>query len=176
MVVGIPLAILVVGALALCIRPGDQVGSIIGREVADAVLYVLGIIMSGVCITSVWVVYRWASRFDPDDFSNPEDFPVKAARRWLVIILVNALLCWTVALSAHKGILAVIMLLFSVALVIFVITALHPNRMRTLMVPEGKNLRATPFQQRGNRKFSRPSVRWSRNRKHSRIRTLPFRM
>ena len=48
-----------------------------------------------------WRHLAW--RFDPDEYSNPSDFPVTQARRWLVIILTNLVLCWTGTLLGNPG-------------------------------------------------------------------------
>jgi AraC-like DNA-binding protein len=125
LVAGIPLGIALLAALVLAILPGDQIGN---EKVETFILHILGLLITGVCFTAVGVVRVWASRFDADDFSNPADFPVVQARMWLVLILVNALLCWTGALLDSPAVMAVIMLLISSTVVLFVITALNPHR------------------------------------------------
>ena len=76
------------------------------------------------------VVIVWSRRFDPDDYSNPSDFPVAQAYRWLVILLVNMTLCWTGAVLNDPTVLAVIQLIIAASCVVFVISALHPHRNR----------------------------------------------
>ena len=115
-------------ALVLAIIPGDQLADSVLAEYA---LYILGILITGICIASMAIVMAWAGRFDPDDYSNPDDFPVRQARRWLAMVIANAVLCWTGALLDSPAALAVIMLLIAVGAVVFVITALHPNRSRS---------------------------------------------
>ena len=136
LLIGLPLALALLGAVVLAIVPGDQIG---GTRVASFVLYSLGGIITAVCLSSITVVMVWAARFDPDDYSNPADFPVTQARRWLVLILVNTALCWTGALLDSPGALAVIQLIIAVSAVLFVITALHPNRNRPVESPSSSD-------------------------------------
>ncbi len=132
LLMGLPLALALLGAVVLALVPEEQIG---GTRVASFVLYSLGGIITAVCFASITAVLVWASRFDPDDYSNPADFPVTQARRWLVLILVNTALCWTGALMDSPGVLAVIQLIIAVSAVLFVITALHPNRNRPVEEP-----------------------------------------
>ncbi|MCR5409073.1 MAG: hypothetical protein K6E61_08235 [Bacteroidales bacterium] len=46
------------------------------------------------------------------------------------MVLLNTALCWTGALMGSPAVLAVIQILISFSCVLFVITALHPNRSR----------------------------------------------
>ena len=132
LVAGVPVALALLGAVVLAILPGDQIG---GTPLSAFVLYILGGIITAVCFASVTVVRVWAGRFDADDYSNPDDFPVQQARRWLVLIVINAALCWTGALANSRTVLAVIMLIISASCVLFVITALHPHRNRPMDEP-----------------------------------------
>lgn len=126
-VAGIPVGLALLAALVLAIIPGDQVTDI---KSETFVLYILGLVITGVCFTSVAVVRIWVSRFDSDDYSNPADFPVIQARVWLMFIGVNVVFCWTGALLDSPAVMAVIMLFIALSAVIFVITALHPHRNR----------------------------------------------
>lgn len=134
-IIGFPVVVALLGALVLAIIPGDQVG-----KVSDVNLYVLGVIMTGICATAIWVVLTWAGRFDKDEFSNPADYPVTFARRWVAMIVLNITLCWAGALAESRALLAVIMLLFAASSVVFIISALHPHRNRP--VGEEDNLPA----------------------------------
>ena len=125
--VGGPLALVMLAAFVLALLPGDQVTN---GKAAAGLLYALGVIMTGVCIAAVAMVLRQAKRFDVDDFSNPADFPVVSARRWMVLVGLNVALCWTGALSGNRAVMAVILMLLAVAAVMFVITVLRPNRNR----------------------------------------------
>ena len=131
-ITGIPVALGLIAAVVLALIPETQIG---GTAFSEFLLYILGAIITGTCFASVAVVYIWAKRFDPDDFSNPADFPVTQARRWLFLILLNAALCWAGALLNSPAVLAVIQLTISASCVIFVISALHPHRSRP-MEPE----------------------------------------
>ena len=128
-IVGAPVALALLAAFVLVVVPGEQVGNIVPM-LSLAVMYALGIIVTGVCVAAMWLVLRWARRFNEDDFSNPADFPVTQARRWIVLVAVNVALCWTSALSGSRAVTAVVVLLFAVASVLFIITALHPHRSR----------------------------------------------
>ena len=132
---GAPVVIVLLAALILAILPGEQIG---GTRMAQYILYIVGLLITGVCLTSVAIVRVWANRFDPDDYSNPADFPVTRARKWLAMILFNLALCWTGTLLDKPAVLAGIMLVISFFCVVTVITALHPNRNRPLEVPEEK--------------------------------------
>jgi AraC-like DNA-binding protein len=78
------------------------------------------------------MVLREARRIDMDEYSNPADFPVVSARRWMLLVMFNLVLCWTGALTNNRVVLAVIMLLLALSALIFLITVLHPNRNRPL--------------------------------------------
>ncbi|MBR5923978.1 MAG: helix-turn-helix transcriptional regulator [Bacteroidales bacterium] len=127
MIIGFPVVVALAGAVLLAIIPGNQVG-----RVSDVNLYLLGTVMTGICITAIWVVLSWAGRFDKDEFSNPADYPVTFARRWVAMIVVNIALCWAGALAESRVLMAIIMLLFATSSVVFIITALHPHRNRPM--------------------------------------------
>lgn len=129
---GLPVVLALLAAVITAIVPGDQIA---GTRWAGIVLYLLGAVITAICLISIATVLMWASRFDPDDFSNPADFPVTQARRWLVLILLNTAICWTGAILNSPGVLAVIQLVIAVSAVLFVITALHPNRNRPVEEP-----------------------------------------
>jgi AraC-like DNA-binding protein len=123
LIIGSPVIISIIVAEILALIPGDHIGLI-----SRVNLLVLGAIMTGVCITALWVVLTWAHRFDEDDFSNPADYPVPYARRWSVLIVLNMGLCWAGVLANNRALMAVIMLIFAGASVFMLITALHPHR------------------------------------------------
>lgn len=124
-IAGIPVGLALLAALVLAIIPGDQMGD---DTVETFILHILGLLISGVCFTSVAVVRVWASRFDSDDYSNPADFPVLQARAWVVLIVINVILCWTGSLLDSPAVMAVIMLLIGISAVLLLITALNPHR------------------------------------------------
>ena len=131
-VIGLPVLLALLTSFGMAIVPGEQIGSALDTRLAVAVLYILGIILSAVCLVSTGVVFVWAGRFDPDDFSNPSDFPVRFARRWIMVVLVNLILCWGVAISGSRAALAGLEVFLSASLVVFLITVLHPHRSRPI--------------------------------------------
>lgn len=136
LIVGIPMLLALLAALVLALWPGEQIGSGIAEPVARSIIFVLGAIITVVCIVSITVVYRWARQFDEDDFSNPGDFPVHAARRWLVMVLVNGAFCWSAALSGSRTGVGVLLLLLAASMVVFLITVLHPHRNQPPQAPK----------------------------------------
>jgi len=124
-VVGLPVLVALAADMVLAIIPGDQIG-----KVSDVNLYLLGAIMTCICGIAIWMVLRWAGRFDKDEFSNPADYPVPFARRWTGAVAVNIALCWLGSLANSRMLMAVIMVLFSISSVMFIISALHPHRNR----------------------------------------------
>lgn len=125
----LPVILSLLSALLAAVLPGEQLR---GTALPGIVLYTLGALTTVACLTAIAVVRMWAGCFDPDDFSNPADFPVTQARRWVVIALVDVALCWTGALLNNPCTLAVIQLMMAGLSVHFVLTALHPNRNRPL--------------------------------------------
>ena len=122
---GVPVALVLLVAAVLAVVPGEQLG---GTVLADYLLYVTGILITALCFASIAIIYVWANRFVPDDFSNPADFPVTRARKWLTMIILNVGLCWAGALLNSPAVLAVLMLVIAFFCVITLLTALHPNR------------------------------------------------
>ena len=126
-IAGFPVALVLFTTVVLALVPGEQIG---GTPLANYLLYIMGLFITALCFASIAMVMVWANRFDPDDFSNPKDFPVTQARKWLMMILLNLALCWTVALLNNPTALALLQLFIAAFCVITVITALHPNRTR----------------------------------------------
>ena len=131
-VVSTPVVLALLAAIVMAVMPGDQVGTL-APALSWSALYATGIIITGVCIAAMGVVLSWAGQFDADDFSNPADFPVTTARRWVMMVVVDVVLCWLGAVFVRPGLLAVIMLLFAGSSVLFIITALHPQRHQPLV-------------------------------------------
>lgn len=142
-IAGTPVVLALLFTLVVAIIPGEQASL---HSVTTFLLQILGLLITAVCFTAIAIVWVWANRFDPDDFSNPADFPVSQARRWLVMVALNTALCWTGSLLGSPLVLAVIQLLISLSCVVFVITALHPNRSRPVEEPSQASLE--PAQQR----------------------------
>ena len=132
-IIGFPVGVSLLAAVVLALVPGDQV-----TVISIWVMYVLGVIITGVCFAAMWVVLRWAKEFDEDEYSNPADFPVVFARRWVVMIAVNMVVCWAGALCNNPALLAVVMLFFAAGSVMFIITALHPHRSRPVEEEEAE--------------------------------------
>ena len=137
LIVSFPVVLALVAAFGLAVWPGDQVGSV-APALSWAVLYVLGIIITGVCIVAMALILGWVRRFDSDDFSNPADFPVTSARRWIVLVGLNMVLCWVGAVVGSPRLLSVLMLLFAASSVLFIVTALHPHRSRQVEEEAGE--------------------------------------
>lgn len=143
MIVSLPVVLAMLASFVLAVLPGDQVGSI-APALSWSVLYVLGIIITGICITAMAVVLTWARRFDADDFSNPADFPVTSARKWISLVAVNVTLCWVAGIIVSKTVMSIVILLFTISSVIFIISALHPHRSRP---PENDEEADTPAEE-----------------------------
>ena len=126
----VPMALVMVAVEAIALTPGEQIGGVIPQALAVGTLHLTGALLTIVCGVSVAVVLKWAKHYDVDEFSNEEDFPVVFARKWMLLATVNAVIVWAAALVNSRVVMAVMMLLLSVSAVIFLITALHPNRNR----------------------------------------------
>ena len=132
-IAGVPVVMALLAAVVLAVWPGTQIG---GTRLSSYILYSMGLLITAVCISTMVMVYAWASRFDPDEYSNPADFPVARARKWLAMMVPNLALCWVGALLDNQAVLAVIMLIIAAFCVITVVTSLHPNRNRPPYEPE----------------------------------------
>ena len=125
--IGTPIALVMVAALVMAILPGEQISGI-DPVLAHCLLYIPGIVSTVVCLATLVVIRAWAHRFNEDDYSNANDFPVVISRRWSLLSFINLILCWTAVVLNNRGIMAANMLLFSVATVVIVISALNPHR------------------------------------------------
>ncbi|MBQ9477400.1 MAG: hypothetical protein IJU63_06420 [Bacteroidales bacterium] len=135
---GIPVVLVLLAAVALAVWPGDQIAAL---PFWETLMYILGGVMTALCIAAMSLVVGWARRVDPDDYSNPSDFPVVQARKWLAMVVLNLVLCWFGALMNDPGVLACVQMLISGLCVVFLISALHPNRNRPMddtVAKEGK--------------------------------------
>lgn len=131
LIAGIPVILTLIAAVVLAIIPGDQIG---GTTIEYFVLHALSILSTCICLFSVGVIFIWAKRLtSSEDYSNPTDFPVEQASRWLKIIVFNILLCWAGILIDNQTVLALMLLILSFASVFFLLTALHPNRNRPMV-------------------------------------------
>ena len=153
-IISTPVALCMLAAFVLAVIPGPQVGSI-APALSWSVLYVLGIIVTGMCLAAMVIILSWAKSFDADDFSNPADFPVTTARKWILLVAINVTLCWVAAISASKAVMAVVMVLFAIASALFLITALHPHRNRPVDLEEEP---APEVQKRGPSKKKQQAI------------------
>jgi len=128
--VGGPVAFFLLAALVLAVWPGEQFSQ--EGKAAGYILYFLGVITTLACVLAMQLVLREARRIDMDEYSNPDDFPVVSARRWMLLVVLNLVLCWTGAFSNNRVVLAAVMLLLAASALTFLITVLHPNRNRRL--------------------------------------------
>ena len=127
MLVCLPVALFLLGAIVIAVIPGDQLA---GIPHPMTILYAFGALVTAFCLFSLGIVRIWANRFDPDDYSKPSDFPVAQARRWMALIIVNVVLCWTGVLLHNPVVLAWIELVIAASSVLLLISALPPNRSR----------------------------------------------
>lgn len=127
MLICLPVALFLLGAIVIAVIPGDQLA---GIPHPMTILYAFGALVTAFCLFSLGIVRIWANRFDPDDYSKPSDFPVAQARRWMALIIVNVVLCWTGVLLHNPVVLAWIELVIAASSVLLLISALPPNRSR----------------------------------------------
>lgn len=128
--VGGPVAFFLLAVLVLAVWPGEQFA--MEGKATGYILYSLGAITTLACLLALQLVLREARRIDMDEYSNPDDFPVVSARRWMLLVMLNLVLCWTGALSNNRVVLAAVMLLLAASALTFLITVLRPNRNRQL--------------------------------------------
>ena len=128
--VGGPVAFFLLAVLVLAVWPGEQFA--MEGKATGYILYSLGAITTLACLLALQLVLREARRIDMDEYSNPDDFPVVSARRWMLLVMLNLVLCWTGALSDSRVVLAAVMLLLAASALTFLITVLRPNRNRQL--------------------------------------------
>ena len=126
--IGTPIILTLAVALVLAIWPGDQLVDYVNPALAGCLLYIPGAISTAVCFSAITIVRVWERRFNEDDYSNPNDFPVVMSRRWTRLTLINMALCWTAVLLNDQDIMAIIMLLFSVSAILILLSALLPHR------------------------------------------------
>ena len=132
LIMGVPVLLALFTAFCLAVWHARHIEEVLGSLLCDYILYALGAIVTVFCLIAFIMVIRWAKSFDEDDFSNPADFPVVAAKRWMLLVIVNVALCWIAALSNSRAVLAGLMVLLAIAQVVFIISALHPHRRRMM--------------------------------------------
>lgn len=125
---GIALLALLSGP-AVSLVGGDNVNSM---AIGNAIIRVLGLFMTGVCLFASWMIRRWTKQVSTDDYSNPEDFPANFARRVTRMALATVVLLWVANLLDSRAVMAVIQLFIGCMSVHLLISALHPHRHRDL--------------------------------------------
>ena len=93
--VGGPVAFFLLAVLVLAVWPGEQFA--MEGKATGYILYSLGAITTLACLLALQLVLREARRIDMDEYSNPDDFPVVSARRWMLLVMLNLVLCPTTA-------------------------------------------------------------------------------
>lgn len=137
LIAGLPVALALLTTFVVAIWPGDVIGVAISRQAVDSIFYLLGFLITLVCVYALRLLIRWARNFgDEDSYSNPADFPVVSARRWILMAVINVVFAWIAALSGHPVVMAVLQLLYAVSSVVFIITALPPNRSHLPEAPQ----------------------------------------
>ena len=142
LIMSVLLSLILISTFVMTLIPGNQIESYI-PVLSKWLLFLLGIIITIICIAALAVVLIWAKRFDSDDFSNPADFPVISARRWTLLVVASMTLCWAGFLVATPVFLAIIMILLAVSALVFVISALHPHRSRPVELEDTESVETT---------------------------------
>ena len=127
-IIEVPVFLVLVVIFCLSLLPNFHIEDKLSHLLCDYILFALGTVVTLFCLTAMFLVVKWSKSIGEDDYSNTADFPVVAAKRWLLLVIVNIALCWIGAVSESKMVLALCMLLFAVSSVIFIISALHPHR------------------------------------------------
>ena len=121
---GAALLALVAGPLT-SILMGDSLN---GLLVGNIIILTLGVIMTGTCFLAVKIVLRWAERFDVEEYSNPEDYPVNFARKMARIAMTTIVILWAAALLDNRTVMAFVQLIIAGASLKMLISALYPQR------------------------------------------------
>lgn len=127
-IIEVPVFLVLVVVFCLSLLPNFHIEDKISHLLCDYFLFALGAVVTLFCLTAMFLVVKWSKSIGEDDYSNTADFPVVEAKRWLLLVIVNILVCWVGAVSENKMVLALCMLLFAASSVIFIISALHPHR------------------------------------------------
>ncbi|MBR6465999.1 MAG: helix-turn-helix transcriptional regulator [Bacteroidales bacterium] len=127
-IIEVPVFLVLVVVFCLSLVPNFHIEDKLSHLLCDYILFALGAVVTLFCLTAMFLVVKWSKSIGEDDYSNTADFPVVAAKRWLLLVIVNIALCWIGAGSESKMVLALCMLLFAASSVIFIISALHPHR------------------------------------------------
>lgn len=130
---GVPTFLMLGLVLVLSLLPQDCLaGTEHALMVARWINIGIGLLMTVMFIFSVRIVFSWVKKFDENEFSNPEDFPVNFAQRVISLLIASIALLWVAAIVDRQWLMALIQLILSILAVGFLIRALHPQRHRPL--------------------------------------------
>ena len=146
----IPLAIAMIALTALAVWPGPQLDAIVGAGPVPAssagpvsarstglmpdlkavwtVILSLTAITVTYCGLSIWKVRQWIGMHSDDDYSSPDDFPSRYARRVMVLPLLHTIPVWAVVIADSRMGMAILQALLTVFNIIFLIYVLHSHR------------------------------------------------
>jgi len=125
--VGIPVISALLFFFVLAVWPGEQIAR---PRLAGLIIDLLGAGTTVMCLVALWKVRKWADRFDEDDYSNPVDFPVRFARRVILITLISLALLCAGAIADNRFFMCLVQLLLTIGFTLVLIASLHPNRHR----------------------------------------------
>lgn len=128
LIIEAPVLLMLLAVFCLSFWPGLHIEEKIGHLLCDYILFAMGAVVTLFCLAAMFMVIKWAKSIGEDDYSNTADFPVVEAKRWLLLVIVNIVVCWIGAISESKLVLSLCMLMFALSSVIFIISALHPHR------------------------------------------------
>lgn len=129
---GVALLAIIIGPLASLLTGKGFNGELVG----NIIILTLGLFMTVASIIAVKMVLRWTRKYDVEEYSNPDDFPVNFARKMIRIAMVTVAILWIAALSDSRIVMAIVQLLMIVVSVLMLISALHPQRKAA---PEAEN-------------------------------------
>jgi len=125
---------IMLGSVALLALIGGPLMSLImgdgfnGLLVGNVIILSLGVMMTVTCIIAVRIVRRWAEKYDVEEYSNPEDYPVNFARKMTHIAMTTIFVLWVAAIADNRTVMAFVQLLMAGASVKILLSALHPQR------------------------------------------------
>ncbi|MBQ7691267.1 MAG: hypothetical protein IJT30_08800 [Muribaculaceae bacterium] len=121
-VFGVPLAGLCVATLAGVPLSTAQCATIMRCAVAG------GVAATAFCLWAIGKISLWIKEIIEDNYSNPDDFPVRYAR-WIVLApLLHIVPIWAVVLLDSQAMMATMQWMLVVFNVVFLISILHTQR------------------------------------------------
>ena len=129
-ILAFPVYLTLTAALVFALWPGNQIGEggLISCLLADHILFFLGVFLSLFGINSLLLVGKWCKKFDEEEFANPEEFPVRFARRMMMFQVFVSRLLWANVLIGTPVFTAIVLFVLSVSEILFLILALPPHR------------------------------------------------